>query len=478
MKKTRLILVLLFFVLILSHLPAPVSAQNPVNCVPNGDVQAILNEVTEPAITGWIRRLSGADPVTIGTSQTYIKTRYTSELFNGNPNARAYEYITQELISLGYRRGTFLEDHSYVFSTNAPLNLDPSIPDPIPQNIPMVSAKNLVLTIPGTGPNADQLVLMTAHLDSTSNKPTTDAPGAEDNASGVAALLEAARMFRYYKFDRTIKIIFFTGEEQGLHGSYAYVNDNLSIMPHILGVVNLDMFGYDSDRDMCFELHVGDLPQSQVVGNCFSDVITNYNLGIKRDYLVGSEATGRSDHAAFWAQQVGAVEVLENFFTNGPSNGCKGIGDQNPHYHRTTDTIDNMYRPATHRIAQAGIGTVASMAGPLGKCFGGDPVITKVVTDDGILISWNSLDGADSYQVYRGVNTCLGKMDLVGEVSTNSFLDTDFEYDRNYFYKVMAVDNDGLCLSRFSNCLVVNVPKPEEPPAVYYQYLPFTMNAE
>ena len=57
MKKTRLILVLLFFVLILSHLPAPVSAQNPVNCVPNGDVQAILNEVTEPAITGWIRRL-------------------------------------------------------------------------------------------------------------------------------------------------------------------------------------------------------------------------------------------------------------------------------------------------------------------------------------------------------------------------------------------------------------------------------------
>ena len=157
----------------------------------------------------------------------------------------------------------------------------------------------------------------------------------------------------------------------------------------------------------------------------------------------------RSDHAAFWAQQVGAVEVLENFFTNGPSNGCKGIGDQNPHYHRTTDTIDNMYRPATHRIAQAGIGTVASMAGPLGKCFGGDPVITKVVTDDGILISWNSLDGADSYQVYRGVNTCLGKMDLVGEVSTNSFLDTDFEYDRNYFYEVMAVDNDGLCLSDF-----------------------------
>ncbi len=119
------------------------SAQNPVNCVPNGDVQAILNEVTEPAITGWIRRLSGADPVTIGTSQTYIKTRYTSELFNGNPNARAYEYITQELISLGYRRGTFLEDHSYVFSTNAPLNLDPSIPDPIPQNIPMVSAKKI-----------------------------------------------------------------------------------------------------------------------------------------------------------------------------------------------------------------------------------------------------------------------------------------------------------------------------------------------
>jgi len=82
---------------------------------------------------------------------------------------------------------------------------------------------NKVVTIPGHGPNANELVLITAHMDSISPQHSTNAPGAEDNASGVAALMEAARWFRLYKFDRTIKIIFFTGEEQGLYGSKAYV---------------------------------------------------------------------------------------------------------------------------------------------------------------------------------------------------------------------------------------------------------------
>ncbi len=107
---------------------------------------------------------------------------------------------------------------------------------------------------------------MTAHLDSTSNKPQTEAPGAEDNASGVSALMEAARLFRYYKFDRTIKIIFFTGEEQGLHGSFAYTEDFRHESDNMLGVVNLDMFGYDADRDYCMELHVAQCRNQMLLG--------------------------------------------------------------------------------------------------------------------------------------------------------------------------------------------------------------------
>ena len=479
MKKTKIVLVLLSLILLLSILPTPTTAQTNVNCGNNSDIQDILDQMTETSVAKWIRDLSGENPVIIDGEQYTIKTRYTSELFNpSNQSAKAYPYLTQELIKLGFVPGVTLHDHDYSIKSYAPKNLDRTIPDPAPIEIEAVGAKNLVLTIPGHGPNAHEQVLMTAHLDSTSNKPLTEAPGAEDNASGVAALMEAARLFRYYKFDRTIKIIFFTGEEQGLHGSAAYASDFYSEKENMLGVVNLDMFGYDSDRDYCMELHVGTMPESNVVGTCFTSTINNYNLGVKVDYLT-NEATNRSDHASFWNIGVGAVEILENYFSNSSSNGCKGIKDQNPHYHRTTDLIQNMFMPATHRIAQAGVGTVASMAGMMGKCFDANPRLTATPQADSIKLTWNAMEGADIYQIYRGTKTCGGEMSLIAEVTTNSYIDSDIVYGQTYFYTIRAAETEGICFSQMSNCVVAKVPKPEEPPVYdYHIYLPLVIIAE
>src|SRR5690606_2811816 len=156
----------------------------------------------------------------------------------------------------------------------------------------------------------------------------------------IAALMEAARLFRYYKFDRTIKLIFFTGEEQGLWGSEEYVADHADEMDDIVGVVNLDMFGYDGDQDMCIELHVGYLTSSDDVGTCFADVNTNYALGLTFDYLTGTDAIRASDHASFWDAGVGAIEILENYQYHPIPYGCGGRTDMNPHYHKITDTID------------------------------------------------------------------------------------------------------------------------------------------
>lgn len=479
MKKTRLVLVLLSIVLLLSALPVTATAHTQVNCSRDSDIEDILDQITELGVAQWIRDLSGENPVVIDGNQYTIRTRYTSELFNpSNQAAKAYPYITQELIAFGYIPGTNLQDHEYAFHKLAPKNLDQSIPDPAPIDIEMVSAKNLVLTIPGHGPNANQQVLMTAHLDSTTNydgDPRQVAPGAEDNASGVAALLEAARLFRYYKFDRTIKIIFFTGEEQGLHGSTAYVEDFSSDMQSIQGVVNLDMFGYDSDKDMCMELHVGNLTASNTVGTCFTNVINNYNLGVKVDYLT-NEAIRASDHAPFWDAGVGAVEVLENFGKHSASYGCKGLQDRNPNYHKRTDLISNMYLPATHRIVQTGVGTVASMAGMMGKCFGSNPTLTAQVQDESIKLSWPSLQGAGVYRIYRGTRTCNGEMSLIAEVTSNSYVDSDIRLGQPYFYKVQAVDPEGVCISQMSNCTIAMVPKPQEPPVYdYHLFVPLTL---
>lgn len=85
---------------------------------------------------------------------------------------------------------------------------------------------------------AGQEILLTAHLDSINSVvPDGTAPGADDNATGIATLMEAARIFKDQPFKRTIKIIFFSGEERGLHGSLAYTAMHADEMADIVGAL-------------------------------------------------------------------------------------------------------------------------------------------------------------------------------------------------------------------------------------------------
>lgn len=470
MKKTRLVLLVITLVLLFST-PTESANSQTSTCPSDPTVQEILNQVTQDAIAQWIRNFSGEDFVTITGVQREILTRYSSQLFGFNVNALAYPYLGEQLESFGYEQGTYLTDHIY-----NPYNTLESKKEVIKEWIgkdgaalhsptevlifpdQTLSWKNKIVTIPGHGPNANEIVLITAHLDSISPAPTTNAPGAEDNGSGVAALMEAARLFRFYKFDRTIKIIFFTGEEQGLLGSVAYVADHPTEMENIVGVVNLDMFGYDSDNDRCFELHIGTLADSNVVGTCFTDVIDNYGLNLTYDYLT-SGATGASDHASFWYDGVGAIEVLENYFDNNLPGGCDG-GDKNPYYHTTNDKIAEMNLPVTLSIAQAGIGTAASLAEPMGRCFPADPHITATALSNSILLTWPEIVDADVYNVHRSNSSCEGIFTQIAQVTSNNYEDADIDFGRFYFYQVQAAETGAVCYSQQSNCAVAKVGDP------------------
>ena len=470
MKKTRLVLLVITFVLLFSAPTTSATSQTPT-CPSSPTVQEILNQVTQDAVVQWIRNFSGEDFVPIGVSQRKILTRYSYQLFGMNVNAMAYPYLGEQLENFGYEQGTFLTDHSYsayqIFESKAEaikdwIGMDSSGLLSLDEDIAFIDQtltwKNKIVTIPGHGPNADEIVLMTAHLDGTSTSPSTLAPGAEDNASGVAALMEAARLFRFYKFDRTIKIIFFTGEEQGLLGSVAYVADHPAEMDNIVGVVNLDMFGYDSDNDHCFELHVGTLADSNMIGTCFTNVNDNYDLNLSFDYLT-SYFTYGSDHAPFWAENIGAIEVLENYGTDNLPGGSEGQ-DRNPNYHQITDRISNMNIPVTHAISQAGIGTAASLAAPIGRCFAADPDVTATPLTDSILLTWPEVVDADVYNVYRSTTTCAGTFTQVAQVTSNTYEDTAIEYDKFYFYKVQAAETGAVCYSQMSNCAVAQVVEP------------------
>ena len=469
MKKTRLVLVLVLFALVFSIVPKEVTAQNPPTCEYDPYVEDILAEVTEDDIAQWIRNFSGEDFVPISGVERKILTRYSTQMFNLNINAMAYPYLGQQLRNFSYQEGTYLTDHSYTpnyYPTGTEDSLDLLLVDDKliwTERVTKVVGnpnqatlwKNKIVTIPGHGPNSEEIVLITAHMDSTSEQRNTYAPGAEDNASGVAALMEAARLFRFFKFDRTIKIIFFTGEEQGLWGSEAYVEDHPTEMDNIVGVVNLDMFGYDSNDDRCFELHVGTRADSNVVGTCFTDVIDNYGLNLTYDYLTNS-ATGASDHASFWYANVGAVEVLENFFNSDLPDGCVGQ-DRNPNYHTINDKITYMNLPVTLSIAQAGIGTAASLADPIGRCFAADPQITATAQTNSILLTWPEIADADVYNVYRSNTSCEGTFIQIAQVTNNYYEDTDVEFNNDNFYTTQAAETGAVCFSQLSNCAVGRV---------------------
>jgi leucyl aminopeptidase len=296
---------------------------------------------------------------------------------------------------------------------------------------------------------------MTAHLDSISTDSLNLAPGAEDNGSGVATLLEAARLFRHVQFDRTIKIIFFTGEEQGLYGSQAYVADHADEMASIAGVVNLDMFGYDADDDQCFELHVGTLTASDIVGQCFVNTISSYSLNLSYDYLTTS-ATTYSDHAPFWDMGVGAIEVLENFYDNGLPSGCVG-SDRNPHYHKTTDTLDNMNLPTAFEIAKGGIATAAGLAGPMDACFAETPTLTAINGGSSINLTWTAVSGAESYLVYRSNEGCSGSWDLIATTESLTYQDTAAKPGTSTAYQVEAGASSGVCFSYPSSCQTATI---------------------
>ncbi len=429
---------LLVILLALSLLAGINPAQSQTLCSYDLDVANILNQVILDSWGGWIDVLSGEITVTYEGQPLTITSRYSYAMFGDYDHAQAFGYLKQELIDMGYVPGSTLMEHAYHPHTG-------------------MTWRNLVVTLPGHGPHADEVILMTAHLDSTSNDPFNNAPGAEDNASGVATLLEAARLFRHQQFDRTIQFIFFTGEEQGLKGSLAYVADHPDLMVDIVGVVNLDMFGYDSDQDRCFEMHVGTLPASDAIGQCFAASITHYSLNLTYDYLT-IDATNRSDHASFWNAGVGAIEILENFFDNEIPGGCDGA-DPSPHYHKTTDTIDQMALPIALDIAKGGIATAAGLALPLDPCFSGTPTLSLTSLPGAVHVHWSGpAPDAQGALILRAEGGCEGEWDLIGTTSETVFPDTTILPGLTYAYRVEAQRGSLICLSQASPCQTVTIP--------------------
>jgi hypothetical protein len=211
------------------------------------------------------------------------------------------------------------------------------------------SLDNIEGTLAGWGPGSDLIYVVCAHYDSVSEDAYNAAPGADDNASGVAGVLEAARVMSQYRYRHTLRFVTFAAEEQGLIGSYYYVADARSAGTDIGGAINLDMIAWDSNFDDAMEVHAGIRADSQALGAAFLDANTAYGISLLPEFITDGAST-RSDHARFWNQGYPAILAVEDH------------QDFNPYYHRTSDTLDRLNLPYATKFVETTVATLAELA--------------------------------------------------------------------------------------------------------------------
>jgi len=286
-------------------------------------VETLITGVTDSSLSLLDRQLSGDTTVFIGGVLDSIKTRNS----NYAGNAKAAQFILEKFQSYGMAA----EYQQY----------DPN-------------GYNVVATKTGTVHPNEQYIIC-AHYDAMPNGPL--APGADDNASGTSAVMEAARILNPYSFDYTLKFIAFDEEEQGLIGSHAYADTAFKYGVVIKGVLNMDMIGWDSNND--FELSVSSNEASMPLLVNFTDILRIFQPVLSPHLIIATN----SDHSRFWNRGYPALLAIEEY-----------PGDFLPVYHTVNDLFDSINRPYFLTMTR---GTIAAFA-TLGRSYWMNMVHTPV----------------------------------------------------------------------------------------------------
>lgn len=348
MRKLSIATVLTFMISIHN-----VNAQNPI-------VQNLLNDVRLDSLTNFVKQLTGKKPVKINGVIDTIKSRHY--LHPGNE--KAFQFMKQEFVRFGY------QIDSMTFN---------------------IEGKNLFAIKTGYKyPN--RRYMLGAHYDNQPN--TTIAPGADDNASGSATVLEAGRVFSNYNFPYTIVFALWDEEEPGLLGSLAYVPTIGSDNDTLLGYVNVDMLGWDGNNDSIADINVRPVANSISLANraqlCNS--IYNIQLGLH----IVNPGNGSTDHAPFWNNNYTAIGIDEEY-----------DNDFNPFWHTPADSLGQFNLSFYKKCSKLAYATIADCAIDTVNVVG----IEELKDGSGIQVYPNPFNENLSIQ-YEKQNTLIHKIEL------------------------------------------------------------------
>ena len=405
MKKFLLFSVSLLLLQTISY------GQNPV-------IQSILNQTNIDSLTYFVEELSGEVQTIIGGQPYTILSRK----YNQAGNDVAANYIKQKLESYG------LPTYDQYFGTGG--------------------GRNVYAVQLGTQyPNKKYIIC--AHYDDFAYSGTV-IPGADDNASGTAAVLEAARLFRNYDSKYTIVYALWDEEERGLYGSAYYAQQAAIAGDSIMGVINLDMIAYDSNSDNIAEIHTRPIANSIALKDNMLSMNTLYSVGLNLQTI--NPVATYSDHASFWNNNYGAILLIESDY------------DFNPYYHSSNDKIQYFNLFYFLKMTKLSFAITASLAGLTEIVPVELLAFTASVNNSRVQLLWSTASELNNqgFEVQRAVDqtddfVTIGFVEGKGnstEINYYTFTDQpDLNGVSQLYYRLKQVDFDGT--TSYSN--IVNV---------------------
>jgi hypothetical protein len=378
-------------------------------------IEELINQTNLDSLVSFVRILSGEDSVMIGDTTVLIQHRVSNQ-----NNDLAADYIKQKL------EGYDLDTYDQVYSSGG-------------RNIYAIQTGILY---------PDEQYIICAHYDAVTDY------CADDDASGTAGVLEAARILSNYQLDYTLIYALWDEEEIGLIGSGYYASQAFSNNDNILGVVNLEMSGWDSDDDGLIDIHTRNIANSVSLANLVFNIVSVYNLSLAP--VIYNPGATNSDHDSFWDEGYSAIVFSEAFWG----------GDFNPYYHTIDDRIDRFNLPYFHKLVKLAVGSISTLVDV--KPF--IPVeltsFAASVNESDVTLRWSTATEVNNigFEVQRsngGEFIAVGFVDGYGttaETQNYTFTDKNLEV-RPYSYRLKQVDFDGT--SKYSEIVEVDVIAPD-----------------
>jgi len=251
-------------------------------------------------------------------------------------------------------------------------------------------AENITGVLPGTG-RLQGYYVVCAHYDATASHSYSGdsmwwcdnpAPGADDNATGVAVCLEAARVLSDLEFPFDIRFVLFSGEELGLLGSDAYADSVAAEGDTIYAVLNVDMVAYKPQGGVPDTCHLVTNRGTTWLADWMLETASLYPSSFEGlDIVRIDKALAYSDHASFWFKGYDGLVAIEHWNPR----------ERNPYYHTIQDTFGSVV------ASQLG-GVGRTVAGSLARLAESDGTFNLAVFSEDISVSPRSPETGDIVQ--------------------------------------------------------------------------------